>query len=82
MFDEIGLRVTQSDTYKLVYKLKEELIDGNIIFSSKFHLEVQNDFKILLIKYWLPKSPTGARFIVESSKMQHKGFVKGSYKSF
>ena len=38
LLDEIGLRGTQSDTYKLVNKLKEKVIDENITFSSKFDL--------------------------------------------
>ena len=43
LIDEIGLRGIQSDTYKLVNKLKKEVIDDNITFSSKFNLEVQNN---------------------------------------
>ena len=65
LLDKIGLRGTQSDTRKLVNKLKEEVIDGNITLSSKFDLEVQNGFKTLPIMYWLQmvhKTPTGARF--------------------
>ena len=48
---KLGCVGTQSDTYKLVNKLKEEVIVGNIILSSKFDLEVENDFKTLHIKH-------------------------------
>ena len=55
LLDEIALRGTQSDTYKLVNKLTEEVIDDSITFSSEFDLYVQNGFKTLPIIYWLPK---------------------------
>ena len=45
LLDKIELRSTQSYTYKLVNKLKEEVTDDNIGFSSKSDFEVQNDFK-------------------------------------
>ena len=75
LLDEIGLRATQNDAYKLANKLKEEVIDDSINFSSNFGLEAQNDFKTLPIMEWLPKMhkiPTGV-------KTHQKGFVKGSY---
>ena len=40
LLDEIGLRGTQSDIYKLVNKLKDEVIDENITVPTKFDLEV------------------------------------------
>ena len=55
LLDEIGLRGTQSDTYKLVNKLKDEVIDENITVSTKFDLEVQNDFKTLPKMCWLQR---------------------------
>ena len=55
LLDETALRGTQSDTYKLVNKLTEEVIDDSITFSSEFDLDVQNGFKTLPIIYWLPK---------------------------
>ena len=55
LLDEIALRGTQRDTYKLVNKLTEEVIDDSITFSSEFDLDVQNGFKTLPIIYWLPK---------------------------
>ena len=55
LLDEIALLGTQSDTYKLVNKLTEEVIDDSITFSSEFDLDVQNGFKTLPIIYWLPK---------------------------
>ena len=42
---EIELCSTQSCTYKLVNKLKEEVTDDNVSFSSKSDFVVQNDFK-------------------------------------
>ena len=36
LLGDIGLRDTQSDSYILVNKLKEEVIDDNITLSSKF----------------------------------------------
>ena len=80
---EIG---TQSDTCQLVNKLKEEMIDVSITISSKYDLEIQNNFKTRLIMLQLPKmhkTPTVARyFCCICKKVQHKGFVKGSYKGF
>ena len=55
MLDKIGFRDTQSDPFKLVYKLKEEVIDYNITVFIKFDLEVQNDSNTLPIMHWLPK---------------------------
>ena len=69
--DEIGLHGTQSNTDKLVDKLKKEVTDHKITLSNKFDLEFENDFKTLPIMYWLPKmhkTPTGAIFIVASRK--------------
>ena len=40
LLDEIGFR-----GHKVVNKLKEELTDDNITLSSKFNLQIQNDFK-------------------------------------
>ena len=80
---EIG---TQSDTCQLVNKLKEEMIDVSITISSKYNLEIQNNFKTRLIMLQLPKmhkTPTVARyFCCICKKVQYKGFVKGSYKGF
>ena len=36
----------QSDTYELINKLKEEVIDDNIYFSSQFHLDVKNNKRL------------------------------------
>ena len=38
LLDEFGLYCTQSDTYKLVNKLKEEVINNNITFSRTYDL--------------------------------------------
>ena len=54
LLEEIGWSGIQSDTFKLVNKLKEEVIDDNITLSSKLNLEHQNDFKTLPIMYWFP----------------------------
>ena len=43
--------VNQSDTYKLVNKLKEEAIHDDITFPSKFDSEVENYYKTLPIMY-------------------------------
>ena len=51
LLDNIGLRDTQSDSYILVNKLKEEVIDDNITLSSKFDLGCKNDFKTQLVTY-------------------------------
>lgn len=53
-FNEIVLRGTR-DTYKIANKRKEEVIDDNIILSSKFDLKVQKYSKILPVMYWVPK---------------------------
>ena len=66
-------------------KLKEELIDGNITFPSKFNLEVSNDFKTLPIMYWVTnmhKTPTRARFLVSSIKCSKKTLSKSVTKAF
>ena len=67
LLHEIGWRGTQRDTYKFINKLKDKVIDDNITFSSKFDLEVQNDFERLPIIYWLLEM------------MNQKDFVIGSY---
>lgn len=36
----------QSDTYELLNKLKEEVIDDNIYFSSQFNLDVKNNKRL------------------------------------
>ena len=85
MLDEIGLLGTQSDTYKLANKLKEEVIDDVITPSRKFDLELQYDFETLPIKYWLPKlhmAPTGASFIVAFRTCSTKALSKAVIKSF
>ena len=71
MLDEIGLRGKQSDTYKLVNKLKEEVIDDNITLSSKFELQVPHNYKTLPRTNWFPKmqrTPARGRLIVASRK--------------
>ena len=47
--DEIGGAWYQSDTHKLVNELKKKVTDDNITLSTKFGLEVQNDFETLSI---------------------------------
>ena len=47
MPDDVGLRGKQSHTYKLVNKLKKEVIHDSTTVSKKFNVEVQNDFKTL-----------------------------------
>ena len=47
--DDVGLQGKQSDTYKLVNKLKKEVIHDSITVSKKINVEVQNDFKTLLV---------------------------------
>ena len=69
-------------TYKLVNKVKEEVIDGNITFSSKSDGEVENNFKTMLLMHWLPKIPTATRFIVQSRKYSTKGLSKAVTKAF
>ena len=85
MLDEIALRGTQNNTYKLVNKLKEELFDDKVTTSSKFDLEVQNDFKALHIMHWLPKvckAPTGAIFNVVSKKCCTEALSKAVTQNF
>ena len=80
MLDENGLHGTQNDRYELVNKLKEDLIDDNITFSSKFNLETQNGFKTLPIMNRLPKmhkTSTGTSFIVASKRCSTKTLSKG-----
>ena len=36
LVDEVGLRVTQSNTSKLLSKLKEQVFANNVTLSSKF----------------------------------------------
>ena len=73
------MRGTQTDTYKLVNKLKEEEIGDNVTVSGKLDLEVQNDFKTLTLTYWLSKrhkTPVEERFIVASIKCSTKALLK------
>ena len=45
LLDEIELHYTQSNTYKLASRMKEDVIDDNITLSSKSDLDVQSDVK-------------------------------------
>ena len=81
----VALINLKSDTYKLVNKLKREAINYNFTFSSKFNLEVQNDFKTLSIMYWLlkvGKTSTRAKFIVASKKCSTNALSDSNIKAF
>ena len=81
----VALINLKSDTYKLVNKLKREAINDNFTFSSKFNLEVQNDFKTLPIIYWLlkiGKTSTRAKCIVTSKKCSAKALSDSNIKAF
>ena len=45
LLDETELHYTQSNTYKLASRMKEDVIDDNITLSSKSDLDVQSDVK-------------------------------------
>ena len=63
-------------------KLKEEVTDAKINLSSKFEFEPQNDFKTLLIIYWLPKTWSEGRIIAASRKCRRKTFSNAVTKAF
>ena len=72
LFNEIRLCATQINTYQLLNKLKEEVIDNNITLSSKFNLDVENDFKTLPIN---AGSQRCTRFQLEQSLLLHLEYV-------
>ena len=85
ILNEIGLNGTESLTYKISDKTKDEIIDDNISFSNTFGLSPSENDKSLPIMYWTPKmhkNPTGARFIIASKKCSTKLLSKAVSKAF
>ena len=79
ILDEVGVSDLPSNTYKFCNKDVQNVIDDNIQFCEKFGLKVEEEFEKLPIIYWMPKmhkNPSGARFIVASSKCSTKPLSK------
>ena len=76
---EIGIMDNPSTTYRVVEKDIQSIILNNIAVCDKFGLSVDENNQKLPIMYWIPKmhkTPSGARFIVASSKCSTKPLSK------
>ena len=79
ILDEVGVTDLPSNTYKICNKDVQNVIDNNIQICDKFGLKVEEGYETLPIIYWMPKmhkNPSGARFIVASSKCSTKPLSK------
>ena len=79
ILDEVGVTDLPSNTYKICNKDVQNVIYNNIQICDKFKLKVEEGFETLPIIYWMPKmhkNPSGARFIVASSKCSTKPLSK------
>ena len=84
LLDEICSRGTKSDTYKLVDKWKEQVIDNIFIVLSKRDMQARNIFKTLPIMHWLRqmhKTPPGATFIVSFRKLTTRALPRAVTKA-
>ena len=79
ILDEVGVTSLPSNTYNKCDKDIQSIIENNIQICDKFGLEVEERCETLPIMYWTPKmhkKPSGARFIVASSKCSTKPLSK------
>ena len=79
ILDEVGVTSLPSNTYKKCDKDIQSIIENNIQICDKFRLKVEERCETLPIMYWMPKmhkKPSGARFIVASSKCSTKPLSK------
>ena len=79
ILDEVGVLDLPSNTYKICNKNIDKVIADNIQICDKFGLKVEEGYDTLPIIYWMPKmhkNPSGARFIVASSKCSTKPLSK------
>ena len=79
ILDEVGVLDLPSNTYKFCNKEVQKVIDDNIQICDKFGLKVEEGLENLPTIYWMPKmhkNPSGARFIVASSKCSTKPLSK------
>ena len=79
ILDEVGVTDLPSDTYKICDKDIQNIVQNNVQICDKFRLKVEEGYETLPIIYWMPKmhkNPSGARFIVASSKCSTKPLSK------
>ena len=79
ILDEVGVSSLPSNTYEICKRNIQNLIESNIQICNKFGLKVEEEYETLPIIYWMPKmhkKPSGARFIVASSKCSTKPLSK------
>ena len=79
ILDEVGVTDLPSNTYKICDKDIQSVVQNNIQICDKFKLKVEEGYETLPIMYWMPKmhkNPSGARFIVASSKCSTKPLSK------
>ena len=79
ILDEVGVSDLPSSTYKFCNKDVQKVIYDNVQVCERFGLKVEEGFEKLPIIYWMPKmhkNPSGARFIVASSKCSTKPLSK------
>ena len=75
LLQEIGVLGSESLTYQLSNKDRNEIISTNVELSEQYDLNVTEKQKTLPIMYWTPKmhyTPSRARFIVSSATCSTK----------
>ena len=84
LLNEVGIANTGSDTYRKCSLTKEQAINNNIEFCSRFGLKVEENHCTLPTMYWLPNmhKPIGKRFILTSSKCSIKPLSNKISKAF
>ena len=66
---EIGILDAGNETYEIIYKNQEEVIQGNLEYNTRLKLSDGSKDKSLPIMYWIPKlhkNLVGSRFIITS----------------
>ena len=79
ILDEVGVSDLPSNTYKICNRDIQNVVQDNVQICDKFRLKVEEGYETLPIMYWMPKmhkNPSGARFIVASSKCSTKPLSK------
>ena len=79
ILDEVGVTDLPSDTYKICNLDIQNIVQNNVQICDKFGLKVEEGYETLPIIYWMPKmhkNPSGARFIIASSKCSTKPLSK------
>ena len=82
---EVGATTSSSDTYTMINKPKNEIIEDNIQYSKKIRLKPEDKDSDLPVMYWTPKmhkTPSGCRFIIASKHCSTKPLSKAVSSAF